>query len=95
MSANAPHSPQHSTKKRRSRLVWHPAAMLKLLGTLLWLCLQVGATHAQTAPTAQNLGDPVAYCLSTLAECTPNIQKAFEAKYPAIYVLSLAARKTR
>ena len=60
----------------------HPAAMLRALITLLWLCLQLGTTHAQTAPTAQNLGDPVAYCLSTLAECTPNIQKAFEGKVP-------------
>ena len=56
--------------------------MLRALIALLWLCLQVGSTHAQTAPTAQNLGNPVAYCLSTLAECTPNKQKTFEGKVP-------------
>ena len=32
--------------------------------------------------TATSLGDPVAYCLSTLAECTPNKQKAFDGKVP-------------
>jgi hypothetical protein len=37
---------------------------------------------AATADTAQKLGDPIAYCLSTLAECTPDKQKAFEGKVP-------------
>ena len=56
--------------------------MLRALITLLWLCLQLGTTHAQTAQKALKIGNPVAYCLSTLTECTPNIQKAFEGKVP-------------
>ena len=60
----------------------HPAAMLRALIALIWLCLQLGTTHAQTAQKALKIGNPVAYCLSTLAECTPNIQKAFEGKVP-------------
>ena len=39
-------------------------------------------SFAQNADVAQKLGDPIAYCLSTLAECTPDKQKAFEGKVP-------------
>jgi signal transduction histidine kinase len=40
------------------------------------------AAFAQDTDTAKSLGDPIAYCLSTLAECTPDKQKAFEGKVP-------------
>jgi signal transduction histidine kinase len=44
--------------------------------------LVAGTTVAATADTAQKLGDPIAYCLSTLAECTPDKQRAFDGKVP-------------
>ena len=57
--------------------------MLKLLGTLLWLCLHLGTAHAQTAQAAQKMSDPIAYCLSTLTECTPDKQQKFEGAVPS------------
>ena len=49
---------------------------------LLLIALAPGSI-AQSIDVAQKLGDPVAYCLSTLAECTSDKQKAFEGKVPS------------
>jgi hypothetical protein len=47
------------------------------------LLLAMGGATAAMADTAQKLGDPIAYCLSPLAECTPDKQRAFEGKVPS------------
>jgi signal transduction histidine kinase len=40
------------------------------------------ASFAQSIDKAHKLSDPIAYCLSTLAQCTPDKQKAFKGKVP-------------
>ena len=66
----------------------HDSGLIKLrvflaaFVTLLLLAWPPGSV-AQSSDGAQKLGDPIAYCLSTLAECTPDKQKAFEGKVPS------------
>ncbi len=55
--------------------------LLHVLCSLI-MVLASGTTAAQSANTAQKLDNPIAYCLSTLAECTPDKQKAFEGNVP-------------
>jgi signal transduction histidine kinase len=55
--------------------------LLRTFCALLWV-FAANTTFAQSAETAQSLGNPIAYCLSTLTECTPDKQQAFEGKVP-------------
>ena len=73
MLAHQPH-----TRERLKKLHVLLAAFVGLL-LLAWAQCSI----AQSTDVAQKLGDPVAYCLSTLAECTSDKQKDFEGKAPS------------
>ena len=44
--------------------------MIRTLITLLWLCLQLSTSHAQNQATP--LEQPIAFCVATLSDCTPD-----------------------
>lgn len=74
------HVCEHAPPPRSKHFKAAYAFLATLVGLFL-LALPLGG-FAQSTDVAQKLGDPVAYCLSTLAECTPDKQQKFEGAVP-------------